>query len=61
MSDEEYAGKEMEDSWVQALLAHLGHYLNVLQPILTPSNYQHLVTQLLEKVCTSCCVLTLNA
>ena len=61
MSDEEYAGKEVEDSWVQALLAHLGHYLNVLQPILTPSNYQHLVTQLLEKVQTTFCALSLNA
>lgn len=50
MSDEEYAGKEVEDSWVQALLAQLGHHLNILRPLLTPSNYQHLVTQLLEKV-----------
>lgn len=50
MSDEDYAGKEVEDTWVQALLAHLGHYLNSLKPLLTPSNYQQLVTQLLDKV-----------
>lgn len=54
MTDEDYAGKEVEDSWVQSLLAHLGHYLNALQPLLTPSNYQHLVAQLLEKVPPPC-------
>lgn len=50
ISDEEYGGKAGEDTWVQALLAHLGHHLNTLQPLLTPSNFEHLITQLLEKV-----------
>ena len=54
MSDEEYGSKEGEDSWVQALLAHLGHHLHTLQPLLTPSNFEHLVPQLLEKASTSC-------
>ena len=52
LSDAEYAANEVEDTWVQGLLAGLGAYLNTLQPLLTPANYEQLVTLLLEKVHT---------
>lgn len=50
LSDAEYAANEMEDTWVQGLLAGLGAYLNTLQPLLTPANFEQLVSLLLEKV-----------
>ena len=50
LSDAEYAANEVEDTWVQALLAGLAAYLNTLQPLLTPANYEQLVSLLLEKV-----------
>lgn len=50
LSDGEYAANEVEDTWVQALLAALAAYLNTLQPLLTPANYEQLVSLLLEKV-----------
>ena len=50
LSDAEYAANEVEDTWVQGLLAALGAVLNTLQPLLTPPNYEHLVSLLLEKV-----------
>lgn len=52
LSDGEYAANEVEDTWVQALLAALAAYLNTLQPLLTPANYEQLVSLLLEKVIT---------
>ena len=53
LSDAEYAANEVEDTWVQGLLAGLGAYLNTLQPLLTPANYEQLVSLLLEKVTTA--------
>ena len=53
LSDAEYAANEVEDTWVQGLLAGLGAYLNTLQPLLTPANYEQLVSLLLEKVITA--------
>ena len=53
LSDAEYAANEVEDTWVQALLAALAAYLNTLQPLLTPANYEQLVALLLEKVITA--------
>ncbi len=50
LSDVEYAANEVEDTWVQSLLGRLGAYLNALQPLLTPANYEQLVSLLLEKV-----------
>ena len=50
LSDAEYAANEVEDTWVQSLLGRLGAYLNTLQPLLTPANYEQLVSLLLEKV-----------
>lgn len=50
LSDAEYAANEVEDTWVQGLLAGLGAYLNTLQPLLTPANFEQLVSLLLEKV-----------
>lgn len=50
LSDVEYAANEVEDTWVQSLLGRLGAYLNTLQPLLTPANYEQLVSLLLEKV-----------
>ena len=50
LSDAEYAANEVEDTWVQGLLAGLGAYLNTLQPLLTPANYEQLVSLSLEKV-----------
>ncbi len=50
VSDAEYAANEVEDTWVQSLLGRLGAYLNTLQPLLTPANYEQLVSFLLEKV-----------
>ena len=38
---------------MQGLLAGLGAYLNTLQPLLTPANYEQLVQLLLEKVITA--------
>ena len=53
LSDAEYAANEVEDTWVQGLLAGLGAYLSTLQPLLTPANYEQLVSLLLEKVITA--------
>jgi hypothetical protein len=50
LSEEEYARNEVEDTWVQALLAMLCAILQWLQPFLTPNNYDALVASLLEKV-----------
>ncbi len=49
LSEEEYARNEVEDTWVQALLAMLCAILQWLQPFLTPDNYDALVASLLEK------------
>lgn len=49
LSEEEYARNEVEDTWVQALLAMLCAILQWLQPLLTPTNYDALVASLLEK------------
>lgn len=49
VSEEEYARNEVEDTWVQALLAMLCAILQWLQPLLTPTNYDALVASLLEK------------
>ena len=35
---------------MQGLLAGLGAYLNTLQPLLTPGNYEQMVSLLLQKV-----------
>ena len=53
LSDAEYAANEVEDTWVQGLLGGLGAYLTTLQPLLTPANFQQLVSLLLEKVVTA--------
>ena len=50
LSDAEYGANEVEDTWVQSLLGRLGAYLSTLQPLLTPANYDQLVSLLLEKV-----------
>ena len=50
LSDAEYAANEVEDTWVQSLLGRLGAYLTTLQPLLTPANFEQLVSHLLEKV-----------
>ncbi|EIE27386.1 COG4-domain-containing protein [Coccomyxa subellipsoidea C-169] len=42
LSEEEYARNEVEDTWVQALLAMLCAILQWLQPFLTPNNYDAL-------------------
>jgi len=55
LSDVEYAANEVEDTWVQSLLGRLGAYLNTLQPLLTPANYEQLVSLLLEKVRQAVC------
>ncbi len=55
LSDAEYAANEVEDTWVQSLLGRLGAYLNTLQPLLTPANYEQLVSLLLEKVTQPIC------
>lgn len=50
LSDAEYGANEVEDTWVQSLLGRLGAYLTTLQPLLTPANFEQLVSHLLEKV-----------
>lgn len=55
LNDAEYAANEVEDTWVQSLLGRLGAYLNTLQPLLTPANFEQLVSSLLEKVGYQCC------
>ncbi|DBA99835.1 TPA: Golgi transport complex subunit 4, variant 2 [Trebouxia sp. C0004] len=55
LSDAEYAANEVEDTWVQSLLGRLGGYLTTLQPLLTPANYEQLVSLLLEKVTQPVC------
>jgi len=50
LTDAEYASNEVEDTWVDHLLAILVAMLQWLQPLLTPSNYDTLVASLLQKV-----------
>lgn len=58
MSEVEYAACELEDTWVQRLLASLALLLTFLQPFFTPSNWDNLVSILLDKACSPvsvCC------
>ena len=50
LSEAEYADNEAGDTWVQRLLAALVATLQWLQPLLTPNNYDTLVTSVLERV-----------
>ena len=51
LTEAEYAANEVEDTWVQTLVAALAAYLGWLQPLLTPANYEQFTGLLLEKVC----------
>ncbi|KAK9830013.1 hypothetical protein WJX72_009198 [[Myrmecia] bisecta] len=50
LSEDEYGANEVEEGWVQQLLASLVTLLQWLQPLLTPTNFDALVAAVLEKV-----------
>ena len=49
LSEAEYADNEAGNTWVQRLLGSLVAVLQWLQPLLTPNNYDTLVSSILEK------------
>ena len=55
LSDAQFEARTGEDTWVNTLLTLLAMYLHWLQPLLTKSNFEHVVGLLLEKV-SSCSV-----
>ena len=50
LSEAAYAANEAGDGWVARVLGALGSGLESLQPLLTPNNYDLLVSLLLEDV-----------
>lgn len=50
LSDAQFEARAVEDTWVNTLLTLLALYLHWLQPLLTKSNFEHVVGLLLEKV-----------
>ena len=53
LSDAQFEARAVEDTWVNTLLTLLAMYLHWLQPLLTKSNFEHVVGLLLEKVSRS--------
>eukprot|EP00891_Asterochloris_glomerata_P008941 jgi/Astpho2/8941/Aster-02621 len=50
LSDAQFEARAVEDTWVNTLLTLLALYLHWLQPLLTKSNFEHVVGLLLEKI-----------
>ena len=55
LSEAEYADNEAGNTWVQRLLGSLVAILQWLQPLLTPNNYDTLVSSILEKAGPATC------
>ncbi len=55
LSEAEYADNEAGNTWVQRLLGSLVAVLQWLQPLLTPNNYDTLVSSILEKAGPATC------